>query len=118
MNPLVGILAGQVFIGVTSSRKHKHLYQAARQAADKTGKPLLVVGGPFGSGYLRRRFNLKSHGFGDVCTDIDPISCKGAPHLEVADIRRLPFPSKSFWAVFIGHVLDKLPIEERGAATA
>jgi len=45
-------------------------YNAARRAADERGKPLLVVGGPWGESQIRRVTGLRGHpcgtGPGDV----------------------------------------------------
>jgi hypothetical protein len=59
---------------------------------------------------------LKAHGFGDVCTDIDPRACKGAPQVVTADITDLPFEDKEFGAVFVGHVFPHLGLEDKALA--
>ena len=113
MNAFVGaLLASQVYVGVYQAASRVSLYHEALNEADRRGKPLLVVGGPYGNGAIRRAFHLKAHGFGDFCTDIDPRACKGAPQVVTADITDLPFEDKEFGAVFVGHVFPHLGLEE------
>ena len=117
MNAFVGaLLASQVCVGVYQAASRVSLYHEALNEADRRGKPLLVVGGPYGNGAIRRAFHLKAHGFGDVCTDIDPRACKGAPQVVTADITDLPFEDKEFGAVFVGHVFNHLGPAERAMA--
>jgi hypothetical protein len=116
MNPLLLTLAWQAWVGLSSARKRRSLYAEARAYAERVRKPLLVIGGPLGSGAFRRTFNIKAHGYGDVCTDIDPLSCRGANRFIQADITHLPFRDKEFGAVFVSHVLDKLSRDERPLA--
>jgi len=117
MNAFVGALVvSQVCVGVYQTASRVSLYHEARDEADRRGKPLLVVGGPYGGGAIRRAFHLKAHGFGDVCTDIDPIACKGAPQVVTADITDLPFEDKEFGAVFVGHVFRHLGPEDKALA--
>ena len=82
-------------------------YDYAQQAAAQSGKPLLVVGGPWGSGLSGRILGMKAHGCGDLCVDLDPDSCEGCPYLE-ADITDLPFTDGEFGAVFCSHVLEHM----------
>ena len=117
MNPIIGALVlSQVCVGVYQATSRISLYHQARNEADRRGKPLLVVGGPYGGGAIRRVFQLKAHGYGDVCTDIDPIACKGAPQVVTADIQDLPFEDKEFGAVFVGHVFRHLRPEDKALA--
>jgi hypothetical protein len=109
MNPVVGALVlSQVCVGVSQIVGRQAQYRLARSEADRRGKPLLVVGGPYGAGIYRKLFHLKAHGFGDVCTDIDPQACEGAPRVVAADILDLPFADKEFGAAFVGHVFRHL----------
>ena len=117
MNPVVGALVlSQVCVGVYQTVSRTTLYNEARDEADRRGKGLLVVGGPYGGGIIRRTFRFKAHGYGDVCTDIDPEACEGAPEVVVADIQDLPFEDKEFGAVFVGHVFNHLEPAERDLA--
>ena len=117
MNAFVGaLLASQVYVGVYQAASRVSLYHEALNEADRRGKPLLVVGGPYGNGAIRRAFHLKAHGFGDFCTDIDPRACKGAPQVVTADITDLPFEDKEFGAVFVGHVFPHLGLEDKALA--
>ena len=87
------------------------VYQEAQIYADSLNKPLLVVGGPLG-GKVRGTLGIRSHGYGDVCIDIDPGACIGAPEAVVGDIRSIPYSDKYFGAVFVSHVLEHLPTVE------
>ena len=95
-------------------------YDMAREEADRKNKPLLVVGGPAGSKdayqehwmqpLVRTKafFQIKAHGCGDVCVDIDPLSCDGCNYVS-ANIMDLPFSNKEFGAAFCSHVLEHMP---------
>lgn len=84
-------------------------YELARAYADYVGKPLLVVGGPYGAAGFRRAANLPAHGFGDYCLDLDPAACDGGSEYVHADVRDIPFSGKYFGAAFVSHVLEHLP---------
>lgn len=79
----------------------------ALQDADLSGKPLLVVGGPWGSSNNFRRW-WGTHTAGDVCIDISPTACEGAPVALQGDIRDLPFEDKEFGSVLSSHVLEHM----------
>ena len=117
MNVIIGaVVLSQVCVGFYQSASRWGRYQQARSQANALGKPLLVVGGPYGDGALRRTFHMKAHGFGDVCTDIDPKACQGAPEIVTADIINLPFEDKEFGAVFVGHVFNHLGLADKRMA--
>jgi len=117
VNVLVGaIVASQVCVGISQIVDRQTQYNQARDEADRRGKPLLVVGGPYGDGIFRRTFRVKAHGLGDVCTDIDPQACEGAPRIVAANILDLPFADKEFGAVFVGHVFRHLHGTEKDVA--
>jgi len=117
VNALLGAIAfSQVCVGVSQVVDRQTQYNQARNEADRRGKPLLVVGGPHGGGIVRRTFRLKAHGFGDVCTDIDPRACEGAPRIVTADILDLPFADKEFGAVFVGHIFRHLHGDDKDMA--
>ncbi len=80
----------------------------ATAAATGAGKPLLVVGGPWGNAGLRKALNWPNHGHGDVCLDLEPLSC-GEGHFVHGDVRQIPFPDGHFGAAFCSHVLEHLP---------
>jgi len=113
MNPLVFVLfiAGLHEIAAMSAQQEDRVekYELARVYADHVGKPLLVVGGPYGAARFRRLLNLPAHGFGDVCIDLDPNACDGSAEYVQADVRDIPFPDKYFGAAFASHVLEHLP---------
>ena len=83
-------------------------YSAARDYAEGRGKPLLVVGGPWGTSPFRTLFRVPGHGCGDICLDLNPQACAGCQFVE-GDIRSIPFPDKFMGAAFASHVLEHLP---------
>lgn len=105
----LGLVSWQGIAVLAESRDKNKKYKAASAAAAATGKPLLVVGGPWGISQRRRLFWGMAHGHGDVCLDIDPRAFDGCPCGVVADVRYIPFADKGFGAVFASHVLEHLP---------
>ena len=103
----LGLWQGMVMLGQTAERREK--YELARQYADQVGKPLLVVGGPYGDSPFRCMLDLPAHGWGSVCLDIEAQACEGAPQVVVADVREIPFPDGYFASVLVSHVLEHLP---------
>jgi hypothetical protein len=99
-----GLWQGSVMLSQAIERQTK--YQRAREIADRSGKPLLVVGGPWGANPLHLP---PSYSCGDYCLDIDPKACEGCPHKVVVDVREIPFPTRFFGAAFVSHVLEHLP---------
>jgi len=102
-----GLWQGAVMLGQVAERREK--YEAARAYAEAVGKPLLVVGGPYGDNPFRCLLGLAAHGHGDVCLDIEAGACEGAPETVVADVREGPFPDGHFGAALASHVLEHLP---------
>jgi len=87
----------------------RRIYQEAREYADLVGKPLLVVGGPFGFG---RKWGPPSHGCGDVCLDINIEACRGCERAIEGNVTDMSmFSDKMFGASFCSHVLEHLPSE-------
>ena len=84
-------------------------YQAAWTYARHINKPMLVIGGPWGgrSHLFKKLFGFKAHGCGDVCLDIDPMSCEGCAY-EYGDIRQIPFPDRYFGSAFNSHILEHM----------
>ena len=114
--PLIGFGVWQAVVGLNQVSDRNQKYAAARAYADSVGKPMLMVGGPYGSNPLRGLFNMKAHGCGDVCLDIDPRACTGCETV-VADVRDIPFPDRYFASAFISHVIEHLPtVEDAGLA--
>jgi len=112
MNPLI---VPFFFIGVqqlaamsAQQEDREHKFGLAQAYADYVGKPLLVVGGPYGSKGFRRAFDLPAHGFGDYCLDMNPEACDGGSEYVEADVRDIPFPDKFFGAAIASHVLEHL----------
>jgi len=87
-------------------------YKAACDNAENCGKPVLVVGGPWGTRAGRRIFKKPAHGSGDVCLDIDPRALTGHHCPVVASATHIPFADKTFGSVFLSHVLEHLPTVE------
>ena len=113
MNPLAFLLCitglHQIAVMYSHQVDRNQKYELARVYADHVGKPLLVVGGPYGAAGFRRLMNLPAHGFGNVCIDLDPNACYGSAEYVQADVRDIPFPDKYFGAAFVSHVLEHLP---------
>lgn len=108
----VALLAVGYQLTVTAVEKVRVAQEAraARSYADQVGRPLLVVGGPYGyrgTGPL----HIPLHECGDVCADIDQAPCAGCNWIE-ADIRNLPFPDHYFGAALASHVLEHMETEE------
>lgn len=106
--PLLVVGLHQMAVMSAEQEQRYHKYELAREYVDSVGKPLLVVGGPYGSTGLRRMFNLPAHGFGDYCLDLDCLACDGGGEYVQADIRHIPFPDNFFGAAFVSHVLEHL----------
>ena len=95
---ILGTLFQQTTVTLAGIKERHTIYQQARQFADETGKPLLVVGAPK---------LLLFHGCGDITIDIDPNL--GTPcDVELADVRQIPYPDGYFGAAFVSHVLEHL----------
>ncbi len=117
MNLVTGLAAAfscvatAAYVGETVEREE--VYRFARAAADASGKPLLVIGGPLGTNPLRRALNLPAHQWGDVTLDLDPGALEGAPagvRTVVGDVRKMRlFRDKEFGACMASHVLEHLP---------
>ena len=99
----------QIIIWIQEIQDKNRKYHAACDYAQKSGKPLLVIGGPWGVKSYRRLFNKPAHGNGDVCLDIDRRALEGHPCAVVASCTDIPFSDKSFGAIFSSHVLEHMP---------
>lgn len=99
----------QLVVWILEIRDKNLKYRNAVAYAKKTGKPLLVVGGPWGIKSFRRMLNKPAHGNGDVCLDIDRRAIEGHPCAVVASCTDIPFDDKTFGAVFSSHVLEHMP---------
>lgn len=105
------LLSHQVVVSARMWDERSRKWAAAQATARELNKPLLVVGGPWGSQISGRLFGIKAHGCGDMCTDVDPEACAGCPYT-YGDIRELPFADGEFGAVFCSHVLEHMPTPE------
>ena len=108
---LLGLLGWQGVVQARMVADTTNKYQQAVKAAAESHKPLLVVGGPYGSGISGKIFGFRAHGCGDVCVDIDPVACRGCSYT-YGDIRAIPFPAQYFGAALASHVLEHLPTVE------
>jgi len=121
---LTGLVLQQGMGSLSRFGESQSKYAMAQEEARIRDKPLMVVGGPSGTadpytkqpwiyGFLsvKHFFNIKAHGCGDLCVDIDPKSCEGCEY-EQADITDLPFADKEFGAVLCAHVLEHMPDAE------
>jgi hypothetical protein len=124
MGFLTGIAGGLLVhqaVGV-ANRFHESAekYTMAQEEAKIRGKPLLVVGGPYGVAdpyithpalYMfvgvKQLFGIKAHGCGDLCVDLDARACDGCPY-QPGNIQDLPFKDKEFGAVSCSHVLEHM----------
>lgn len=109
---ILAIAIWQLIVWLFEIRDKNNKYKAAVEYAQKSGKPLLVVGGPWGVQPARRWFNKPAHGDGDVCLDIDRRAIEGHPCAVVASCTNIPFADKTFGAVFSSHVLEHIPTTE------
>lgn len=110
---VVGIILAigiwQLIVWMLEIRDKNHKYRAALDCAKNSGKPLLVIGGPWGVKAFRRLLNKPAHGVGDVCIDIDRRALGSHPYAIVASCTDIPFNDKAFGAVFSSHVLEHMP---------
>jgi len=63
---VAAIGGSQIVISARMRAEQTYKYDAARFWADQVGKPLLVVGGPYGSLVSGQLFGMKAHGYGDT----------------------------------------------------
>ncbi len=106
---ILAIAIWQLLIWMFEIRDKNRKYKDASDYAKKSGKPLLVVGGPWGVKSFRRLLNKPAHGNGDICLDIDRRAIEGHPSAVVASCTDIPFDDKTFGAVFSSHVLEHMP---------
>ena len=104
---LMGLATQQAYAFIRESYQRSIKYTTASQTAEALGKPLLVVGGPWGGSQWRRFAKFPAHGCGDVCLDMDSRSCEGC-NFQEGDIRDMPFQDKEFGAAFCSHVLEHM----------
>lgn len=79
------------------NRERAVLFRQAREAAQRRGKPLLVVGEPMRDAY----------GCGDVTVDIAPPTGSRCPNYVQASVEDMPmFRDGQFGAVLCAHVLE------------
>lgn len=102
------LLANQAVQSAKAIVEKNIAFREAFYTAEQSGKPLLVIGGPYGSG-SNRLFHFPAHPCGDVCLDIEPASCSGCPEVEISDIRQIPYAHGYFGAAFASHVVEHLP---------
>ena len=103
------IIIWQIIIWIQEIQDKNRKYRAACNSAQRGGKPLLVVGGPWGVKSYRRLLGKPAHGNGDVCLDIDRRALEGHPCAVVASCTYIPFSDNSFGALFSSHVLEHMP---------
>ena len=106
---IIGFTGWQLAVWLSEIRYKNRQCQKAVEYSQKSNKPMLVAGGPWGGHSLRRRFNLPAHTQGDVCIDIKASAILDWPNGIVADVTFLPFPDKVFGSAFASHLLEHLP---------
>jgi hypothetical protein len=106
---LVAVGIWQLAVWLFEIRDKNRKYRAASSSAARYGKPLLVVGGPWGAKPARHWFNKPAHGDGDVCIDIDRRAIYSHPVGVVSSVTDIPFPDGTFGAAFASHLLEHLP---------
>lgn len=99
----------QLVVWAFETRDKNRKFRAAVDHARDEARPMLVVGGPWGSKPVRRWLNKPAHGAGDVCLDIDPRAINGHPAGVVASVTHIPFGDGIFGAAFASHLLEHLP---------
>ncbi len=99
----------QLAVLAFETRDKNRKFRAAVDRARREARPLLVVGGPWGSKPARRWLNKPAHGPGDVCLDIDPRAIHDHPAGVVASATHIPFRDGAFGAAFASHLLEHLP---------
>lgn len=105
----VPVIAWQAIIwGFETRQKHDRFHLASDYCRTNRRK-LLIVGGPWGGRPFRRLFKIPAHPGGDVCLDISRSAIEGQQNALVGTVTQLPFPDKSFGAVFASHLLEHLP---------
>lgn len=104
---MMAVSAHQGVVSLRMRRERDFAFADALQQRERSQKPLLVVGGPYGSMITGRLLGIPAHGHGDVCLDLDPDSC-GEEHFVHGDIRNIPFTDSFFGAAFCSHVLEHL----------
>lgn len=110
---MLGFALWQGKVGFSQEVERLQRYKLAQEMSSQLGKPLLVVGGPYGANPFRHLFHFKAHGCGDYCVDLDPGACQGCPNFIEADIRDIPLPDSSMGVAFASHIIEHLPtIEE------
>lgn len=108
MNALVkGTVAYLGAMGLWETLDREARFHRAEATAASAGKPLLLIGGPYGTAGWRKVFNIRAHGCGDYCLDLDARACGACPTVQ-ADVRSIPFPDGYFGAAIASHVLEHL----------
>lgn len=105
---LIGFSIQQAAAMAWQAWERRSKYRQAQEYAERVGKPMLVVGGPWGDNPFRSFLRIPAHGCGDFCLDIDPRACQGCNYVQ-ADVRDIPFPSGFFGSALASHVLEHLP---------
>ena len=104
----LGVGGWQLAVWLGEIRDKTKKYKAASAYTMERNKPLLVVGGPWGSKRARHWLKMPAHGNGDVCLDIDRRAISDHPKGVIADVTHIPFSDRSFGAAFASHLLEHL----------
>ena len=109
LGTVLGVGSWQIIVWFSETIDKNRKFQEANSFAAEQGKPLLVVGGPWGNKRVRHWLNMPAHGNGDVCLDIDRRAIDGHPCGVIASVTRIQFSDNSFGAAFASHLLEHLP---------
>lgn len=104
------LVLGAFLLSETLERDRKFI--EARAFADSLGKPMLVVGGPYGATPWRKLLMIPAHPCGDVTVDITPSALGDCAKSQTGDVRSLPFGDKEFGSAYCSHVLEHLETVE------
>ena len=104
-----GVGGWQLAVWLSEIQDKNKKYRAASAYALEMGKPLLVVGGPWGNKRLRHWLKMPAHSNGDVCLDIDRRAIDSHPYGIVASVTHIPLSDKSIGTAFASHLLEHLP---------
>lgn len=104
-----GVIVGEAVWGLFEVYEVKSLYQKAKEAAEVSGKPLLVVGRPDDG--MTAIAGIPD-ACGDICLDVQGCpSCPVSVQASVEDLSQ--FGDGQFGAAFVSHVIEHVGDPEK-----